>query len=471
MDIYLTNTLSRSLERFEPLHTGKAGLYVCGITPYDSPHLGHARAYVTFDLLRRLLEAVGYDVRHVQNFTDMDDKILARAKERGVSPFYLTGLYMDEYFEAMDRLDVKRAKSYPRVTQHVDAIIKMIARLIERGYAYAPGNGDVYFSVSKFSSYGKLSKRKTEDLLAGARVEISSVKRDPLDFALWKGSKGDAVEWDSPWGRGRPGWHIECSVMSSAYLGQPFDIHGGGQDLIFPHHENEIAQSEAAHDAAFARYFVHNGFVTVNKEKMSKSLGNFFTLKEIYEKFSPRVVRYYLISEYYRSPIDFSDQSLKEASSALGRIQEAVDLLEFLMERLNAGPVEPSSGDVSRKAMALMAQDIHSPSALAAVQDWASAVFDHFKKKKFDARSAKIFLADGQWTLLNLLGLPPEGAGSAPPEAKNLLAEREECRKNKNFSRADALRERLLKEFFLIIEDTPYGARLKDSIRGSGVRG
>lgn len=459
-EILLTNTFSGKLEKFESLAAGKAGLYVCGLTPYDSTHLGHARCYVTFDVVRRTLEAAGYEVRHVQNFTDMDDKILQRAKEKGVEPLALAETFIAEYFEVMDALGVRRAHEYPRVTQHIAQIIEAVGALIKNGFAYPALSGDVFFSVGRFKNYGRLSGRKTEQLQAGARVEVSPHKKDPLDFALWKFTPKDAVQWDSPWGRGRPGWHIECSVMSYQALGQPFDIHGGGQDLIFPHHENEIAQSEAWHATAFSRYFLHNGFVTVNKEKMSKSLGNFFALKDVLAHYEPRVVRYYLLTEHYRSPLDFSDEALKEAGQALGRLDEAMSLLSFY---LRVDSVAPKAGPLSEKASQALFRDFHTPGALAGLQQWAAGIFEAFKARRLGAEVAAAQWADASWALQELLGIPQPLPVPVPAQAEALAQEREERRRSKDFAQADQMRRRLLEEFGLVIEDTPYGPRLKTS--------
>ncbi|MFN0117660.1 MAG: cysteine--tRNA ligase, partial [Elusimicrobiota bacterium] len=316
MEIKLHNTLTGQKELFSPIQSGKVGLYVCGITPYDEPHLGHARCYVVFDLLKRSLERFGYQVRHIQNFTDVDDKIIDRANQLKEDPLSYPERFIQSFFECMKLLNVKPADEYPRVTKTIPAIVTLVERLIENGLAYE-SKGTVYYSVRGFPSYGKLSKRKLDELESGARVSIDEQKKDPLDFALWKAAKSGEPSWPSPWGAGRPGWHIECSAMSMGALGETFDIHGGGQDLIFPHHENEIAQSEGASRKNFARFWVHNGFVTINQEKMSKSLKNFFTIREILGEFDPMVVRYYLLSQHYRSPLNFSQVDMKAAESAL----------------------------------------------------------------------------------------------------------------------------------------------------------
>ncbi|HPU35217.1 MAG TPA: cysteine--tRNA ligase, partial [Bacillota bacterium] len=305
MEIY--NTLTRRKETFQPREPGKVYMYVCGPTTYNYIHLGNARPLVFFDTVRRYLLYKGYDVLYVQNFTDVDDKIINRAREEGEDPLSLARKYINEYFKDADALNVRRADRHPRVSDHMPDIVRVVEELVQKGFAYEV-DGDVYFEVRKFPGYGKLSGRSLEDMQAGARVEVDSRKRDPMDFALWKAAKPGEPSWDSPWGPGRPGWHIECSVMSLKYLGPGFDIHGGGYDLVFPHHENEIAQSEAATGKPFVRYWMHNGFITVNEEKMSKSLGNFFLVRDILSRFSPEVVRFFLLSTHYRSPLDFDDE-------------------------------------------------------------------------------------------------------------------------------------------------------------------
>jgi len=306
------NTLTGKKEVFEPLVSGHVGIYVCGVTVYDVCHIGHARSSLVFDVVRRYLEYKGFNVLFVKNFTDIDDKIIARAQKDGVEWKDVAEKYIEEYYIDMELLGVRKADIEPKATNHIEEMQKIIAALMEKGYAYAI-DGDVYYRVKNFTEYGKLSKRDIEEMLAGARVEIDERKEDSLDFALWKSSKAGEPSWSSPWGGGRPGWHIECSAMSMKYLGYTFDIHGGGKDLIFPHHENEIAQSEASTGKTFARYWIHNGFVNVNQEKMSKSLGNFFTIREVFEKYpysskvTAEVLRYFLISNHYRSPVDFSD--------------------------------------------------------------------------------------------------------------------------------------------------------------------
>ena len=371
----LYNTLSGSKEPFEPLVPGKVRMYVCGVTVYDYCHIGHARSALVFDVLRRYLEYSGFVVEFAKNFTDVDDKIIKRAKEQGVSCEHVTTTYINAYYEDMEKLGVRRATLEPRATEHMADIVALVETLVAKGMAYRV-DGDVYFQVDRYAVYGRLSKRNVDDLQAGARVDVDERKRHPMDFALWKGSKPGEPSWDSPWGQGRPGWHIECSAMAMRHLGETFDIHGGGMDLIFPHHENEIAQSCGATGKEFARYWVHNGFVQINQEKMSKSLGNFFTIREIFQKsewpdtVTGEMLRYFLLTTHYRSPLDFSDQSLKEAKNALNGFYD-------LFERLNESAPVHSPGDQSmQEAMvrtreafvAAMDDDLNTPNALAALQ-------------------------------------------------------------------------------------------------------
>ncbi|MDD5259505.1 MAG: cysteine--tRNA ligase, partial [bacterium] len=335
LTLFLYNTLTQQKEEFKPLKNKVVNMYVCGVTPYDEVHLGHARCYVAFDVIRRYLEYKGYTVNYIQNFTDIDDKIIKRAQEKNVQPLELAQKNIDAYFQDINALNIKPALKYPRVTEHIPDIIKIVENLVNSRHAYVV-DGDVYFRVASFPGYGKLSKRELDQLKSGARVEIDERKESPLDFALWKKEKPGEPSWTSPWGNGRPGWHIECSAMSLGELKiDTLDIHGGGQDLIFPHHENEIAQSEAVTGKPFAKYWLHNGFVTINKEKMSKSLGNFFTLKEIYKKYEPQVVRLFLISQHYRSPIDFSENKLEEMSRAQERFTTALNNMKEAVDRMS----------------------------------------------------------------------------------------------------------------------------------------
>jgi cysteinyl-tRNA synthetase len=449
--IKIYNTLRNNKEEFSPIKDKTVAMYVCGVTPYDEVHLGHARAYVTFDIVRRHLEHSGYSVRYIQNFTDVDDKIIKRAQERSISPLALAQTYIDDYFTQMDKLNIKRADAYPRVTQSIPQIIDFVNTIVKKNKAYVIGNGDVYFSIEKFPGYGKLSKRNIDELQSGARVEIDTQKKNPLDFALWKSSKPgepEEVSWDSPWGKGRPGWHIECSVMSINALGPTIDIHGGGQDLIFPHHENEIAQSEAATGVQFVKYWMHNGFVTINHEKMSKSLGNFFTLREIFEKYPPRVVRYFLLSQHYRSPLDFSDDKLQQAQNALAGIDEAY-------QKLNTLPAiedNETLRDILSEFIEALNDDFNTEKALAVV---------HVLKRDAVAELSKehdpVVLRKATTTLKvmmeDFLGIPLLKE-ETPAEVLALLKQREDARKEKDWAASDALRKKI-DEMGYKIEDRP----------------
>ncbi len=375
MGLTLYNTLAHRKEPFEPLEPGHVRMYACGITAYDDCHIGHARAALTFDVILRCLEFLGYRVTYVRNFTDVDDKIIARAAERGLPPDELAERYMAAYHRDMDRLGLRRPHVEPRATQHIPQMIALVEDLVRRGVAYAV-EGDVYFAVSRFPSYGKLSGRDPGELLAGARVEVDERKRDPLDFALWKASKPGEPAWESPWGPGRPGWHIECSAMSAHYLGETFDIHGGGADLIFPHHENEIAQSEASTGQPLARYWVHNGFVNIRAEKMSKSLGNVLNLKDLLEQRSAEAIKLFLLGTHYRSPVDFTFERLDEAERSADRLREVVRAVEHLPAAPAAGraPAAPEGG----AAVRIDPGDRAARAAAAARAAFTAAVEDDF---------------------------------------------------------------------------------------------
>ena len=469
MSLFVYNTLTRKKEEFKPHSPGKVKMYVCGTTPYDHCHLGHARCYVVFDVIRKYLEYKGYEVTYIQNFTDVDDKIIKRAQELGSTVEDVAEKYIDEYFDVMKRLNIKDANSYPRTTEHIEGMIKLVQKLIEGGYAYVI-DGDVYFQVGKFDGYGKLSHRSREEMRAGARIEVDKRKKNPLDFALWKSAKPGEPWWESPWGRGRPGWHIECSAMSMRYLGASFDIHGGGQDLIFPHHENEIAQSEAATGKPFVSYWVHNGFVTVNREKMSKSLGNFFTLEEIYKKYSPDVVRFFLISQYYRSPIDFSDDKLEEARKSLERFHNTLGNIEFLLKGLKAGKKStlPKAEDSSllqakEKFMKVMDDDFNTARALGHIFDLvgkANKIISQGNPNLSFLLAAERALR-GMGSLLGFVKEKAiEKAGIDEFQIEKLIDERNAARESKDWKKADKIRSNLEK-IGIILEDTPVGTRWK----------
>lgn len=466
--ILVYNTLSGKKELFREIEPGKVKMYVCGITPYDECHLGHARCYVVFDTVRRYLRHAGYAVTYVQNFTDVDDKIISRSRHLGEDAAVLAGRYIENYYLYMGKLNVLSADVYPRVTQNVPEIVALVERLIKQGHAYVIGSGDVFYAVDTFPEYGKLSKRNTNDMLAGARVEVNENKRSPLDFALWKAAKPGEISWDSPWGQGRPGWHIECSAMSMKHLGVTFDIHGGGADLIFPHHENEIAQSEGATGKPFAAYWLHNGFVTINHEKMSKSLGNFFTLREVFEKYTPASVRLFLLSRHYRSPLDFSDVELGQASRAWSDLCDTWELAHFVLWKRNNSEnytVESRAGisapDIKPFEEAL-ADDFNTEKAIGQWHILRTRLLENaYTETKVDwfIKALNVY----KYVSETLLGLPlpePVYREALPHVALESLKEREEARKKKDWSRADSIRRELTEQGYYV-DDTPLGPRLK----------
>ncbi|NMA14959.1 MAG: cysteine--tRNA ligase [Clostridia bacterium] len=473
------NTLTKKKEDLVTRNPGKVGMYVCGPTTYNYIHLGNARPIVVFDTVRRYLKYWGYEVTYVQNFTDVDDKIINRAYEEKEDPVKLAEKYIDAYYADADALGVLRADVHPRVTGHINDIINMVQGIIDKGYAYEAG-GDVYFDVRKFVGYGKLSGRDIDDMKAGARVDIGEQKRDPLDFALWKAAKPGEPSWDSPWGKGRPGWHIECSVMSLKYLGEGFDIHGGGADLIFPHHENEIAQAEAFSGKQFVRYWLHNGFITVNQEKMSKSLGNFFLVRDILNKFSPDVVRFYLLSTHYRSPLDFDDQKLQVAEKGLERIRTSLRLGEEVLAACEKAREAGEAPDakffleniekIRTGFMEAMDDDFNTSLAIAQVFDLCRDLNSFINDERFvpGSDSAQciekaITLFDEFHSVLGMIRPLSEKEVDEGLEEKLMdiiIDVRQKARKQKDWATADAIRDRL-KEIGVILEDTPHGVRWK----------
>ena len=461
--MYIYNTMTRKKELFVPLKEGKVSLYACGPTVYNFFHIGNARPFIVFDTLRRYLEYRGYQVTFVQNFTDIDDKMIRRANEEGITVKELGDRFIQEYYTDADALGVKRATVNPRATEHIQDIIDLVQTLVDKGHAYPTANGDVYFSVRSWPGYGKLSGQNIDDLENGARVDPTEEKQDPLDFALWKGQKPGEPAWPSPWGMGRPGWHIECSAMSMSILGQSFDIHGGGQDLIFPHHENEIAQSEAATGKPFAHYWMHNGFINVDNQKMSKSLGNFFTVRDIAKEYSLDVVRLFMLSVHYRNPINFSRDLIQQAATALQRLRTALD-------RLQEAPVAQESAEDEQAFLdalegyrtrfnEAMDDDLNTADALGVLFDLARAANTFVSvprtKKAIDAVTAMYS------EFMNVLGLMPRKTGEEfPAEVLALLEERQAARKTKNYARADEIREQL-KGLGYAIEDSRQGAKVK----------
>ena len=478
MAIKVYNTLTKQKEDFVPINEGKANIYVCGVTPYNHPHVGNARPFVTWDVIRRFLEHEGYDVTHVQNFTDIDDKIINTANKEGVQWFDVCNRYIDSYYEVMDKLNVKRAHVYPRVSEHIEDIIQTVQTLIDRGYAYEV-DGDVYYSVEKFEHYGELSGRNLEDMMAGARVDVDDRKRNPMDFALWKAAKPGEPAWACPWGEGRPGWHIECSTMSMKYLGESFDFHGGGSDLIFPHHENEIAQSEGCTGChPFVHYWLHNGFITVNEEKMSKSLGNFFMVIDILEHFDPETLRFFIVSTHYRSPLDFSDARLQEAQKSLGRLRNAQETLRALSIMMSAGSTEASLAlrakvvEMRNDFIEAMRDDFNT--ALAISYMFALGKEINIYHKEITEAGAKpdgklVAMMNALFTeMCSIIGVL-ENTAAAPAEAGDnkeaeliemVIAMRQEARAAKNYAQADALRNQLT-AMGIILEDTPQGVKWK----------
>ncbi|WP_312357996.1 cysteine--tRNA ligase [Stutzerimonas balearica] len=441
MALSIYNTLSKSKDVFTPLVDNKVRMYVCGMTVYDYCHIGHARVMVAFDVVARWLRHRGYELTYVRNITDIDDKIIKRASENGESFQDLVGRMIAAMHEDEARLNVLRPDIEPRATDHIAGMHAMIQTLIDKGYAYAPGNGDVYYRVGKFAGYGKLSRRKIDDLKIGARIEVDEAKEDPLDFVLWKGAKPGEPSWESPWGPGRPGWHIECSVMSTCCLGETFDIHGGGPDLVFPHHENEIAQSEAATGKLYANAWMHAGAVRVDGEKMSKSLGNFFTIREVLEKYHPEVVRYLLVSSHYRSPINYSEDSLREAKGALERFYNG---LKGLPE------ATPAGGETFVERFgAAMDDDFNSPEACAVLFDMVREV-NRLRESDLQAAAALAARLKELAGVLGVLQLEPEAflqAGAAGKvdagEVEALIAARLAARAEKNWAESDRIRDQL----------------------------
>jgi cysteinyl-tRNA synthetase len=453
--LQIHNSLTRRKEPFEPMEPGRVRMYVCGMTVYDYCHLGHARVLVVFDVVYRYLRALGFEVTYVRNITDIDDKIIRRAAENGEDIRTLTDRFIAAMHEDAAALGVLAPTVEPRATEHIEGMLAMIGRLLERGYAYVADNGDVYYAVTKFDNYGRLSGKRIEDLRAGERVAPDEAKHDPLDFVLWKAAKPGEPAWDSPWGPGRPGWHIECSAMSVHYLGNHFDIHGGGQDLQFPHHDNEIAQSEAATCEHFVNYWMHNGFVRVNEEKMSKSLGNFFTVREVLARYPAEVVRYFILSSHYRSPLNYSDEPLDAARAGLTRLYTALRGL---------GPADPAGAgeDFRRRFREAMDDDFNTPVAMAVLFDVAREI----NRLRDTDRPAAERLAGRLRELGGMLGLledDPEvflkgGEEGGPDEAaiEALIEKRLAARRARDFAEADRIRDELAGQG-IVLEDGPGG--------------
>lgn len=458
------NTLTRTKDEFVPINEGKVGIYVCGPTVYDYIHIGNARPMIVFDTLRRYLEYKGYEVNYVSNFTDVDDKIIKRANEQNVDSKVISERYIEEAKKDMAAMNVREATTHPKATEEIPDMIEMVKVLIEKGYAYEV-NGTVYFRTRKFSDYGKLSKKNIDDLRSGNRdllVSGENEKEDSLDFVLWKPKKEGEPSWDSPWGEGRPGWHLECSVMSKKYIGDVIDIHAGGEDLIFPHHENEIAQSEAANGTEFARYWMHNGFLKINNEKMSKSLGNFFTVREIADKYPLQVIRFFMLSAHYRSPLNFSSDLVEASKNGLDRILTAVDKLRGITATDLTGEDKTADKEIEAyvtRFEAAMDDDLNTADAISVIFELIKYtninITAETPKKTIDMALATIE------KLCDVLGIITEQEEELlDSDIEALIQERQEARKAKNFARADEIRN-MLSDMGIILEDTREGVKWK----------
>jgi len=485
MPLRIYNSQAKQKEPFVPLNPPGVGIYVCGVTVYDSCHIGHARSMIVFDVLVRYLRFKGFQVTYVRNFTDIDDKIIARAQQEGVDPKTLAENYIKEFETDMKALGVSAPDYEPRATLHIPEIIGLVQKLIDQGVAYVK-KGDVFFAVEKFPAYGALSNRTLEEMQAGARIEVDPRKHHPMDFALWKKGKPGEPVWDSPWGPGRPGWHIECSAMSSRYLGESFDLHGGGKDLIFPHHENELAQSMAVSGKPLARYWIHNGFVTIQGEKMSKSLGNFLTIQEMVRRFHPEGIRLFLLSRHYRSPLDYSDQAMQEAQMGLLRLYTLLKDLEYPQGRLQMKghesltperikEIEEVVGRFKENFEEAMEDDFNTAQAIGHMYELArqiNRIMDTIHPEEVKGLADQFNQAAGlikqYGRILGVLTLPPQAfleqertrllqkKGLSPEEIEALISERNQARQEKDWARADALRDRLT-EMNVLLKDTPQG--------------
>ena len=464
--MYIYNSMSRKKEEFKPIHEGKVGIYSCGPTVYDYFHIGNARPFITFDVLRRQLEREGYEVTFVQNFTDVDDKMIRRANEEGITVKELADRFIAAYYEDAKALGVRPATVHPKATEHIPEIIHLVQTLIEKGHAYATPSGDVYYRVSSFPGYGKLSGQSVEDREMGAseRLDVETDKESPADFALWKAQKPGEPAWESPWGMGRPGWHIECSAMSMKYLGETFDIHCGGKDLLFPHHENEIAQSEGATGHPYVHYWMHNGFINIDNQKMSKSLNNFFTVRDIAKEYDLEVVRYFLLSAHYRSPINFSRDQIEAASSSLSRLYNARNNLRFLLENGENRDMNPDEEafcqrlkEYEHKFDAAMDDDLNTADALGAIFELVKDA--NVSLTSISAKAAIQAALDSLLAICGVLGILSKDENAIPEKIQKMLDERAEARKNRNWSRSDELRDAIKAEGYTV-EDTKQGQKI-----------
>lgn len=463
MKIY--NTMTKKKEEFVPIDRNEVKMYSCGPTVYDYFHIGNARPFIIFDIMRRYLEYRGYRVKFVQNFTDIDDKMIQRANEEGITVRELGERFIDAYFADAKALGIEEATLHPRATENIDAIIDMITILIDKGFAYAV-EGNVYFSTKKFHEYGKLSKQPLEELEAGARVDVSEQKQDVMDFALWKKQKEGEPAWKSPWGMGRPGWHIECSAMANKYLGKTVDIHSGGQDLVFPHHENEIAQSECANDAPFANYWIHNGYININNQKMSKSLGNFFTVRDIIQQYEPEIVRFFMLSAHYRNPVNFSDVLMEQSKSAVERVYTCIDSLNFLKKTAEDRPLDEREAALAEKIeeckahfIAAMDDDLNTADAISAIFDIVYAANTTISAQNSNSNEIIELTLSAIGELGGVLGLFHENREISPDaEIEKLIEERTAARAAKDWARADEIRQKLA-DMGIVLKDTPAGVQ------------
>lgn len=463
MKIY--NTMTRKKEEFVPIDKNEVKMYSCGPTVYDYFHIGNARPFIIFDTMRRYLEYRGYKVKFVQNFTDIDDKMINRANKEGITVKELGEHFIEEYFKDAGALGIKKATVHPKATENIDAIIDIIKTLEDKGFAYNV-DGNVYFATKKFHEYGKLSKQPLEDLEAGARIDVNEKKRDAMDFALWKKQKEGEPAWESPWGMGRPGWHIECSAMANKYLGKTIDIHSGGQDLIFPHHENEIAQSECANGQIFANYWMHNGYININNQKMSKSLGNFFTVRDIAKKYDYEIIRFFMLSAHYRNPVNFSDVLMEQAKSAVERVYTCLDNLKFLAKNGVERALTPEEQALSKKIdeckdkfIAAMDDDLNTADAIAAIFDIVYAANTGLSKERESSVEIVNKCIDTIKELGGVLGLfVSEKEETLDSKIEALIEERNAARKAKDWAKADEIRDKL-KAMNIILKDTPMGVK------------
>ncbi len=463
MKIY--NSMTRQKQEFVPIKKGEVSMYSCGPTVYDYFHIGNARPFIIFDTMRRYLEYLGYKVTFVQNFTDIDDKMINRANKEGITVKELGERFIAEYFKDAAALGIRKATIHPKATENIDAIIDVVKSLEDKGYAYNI-NGNVYFRTKKFEGYGKLSHQPLEELEAGARIDVNDDKEDPMDFALWKAQKPGEPAWESPWGMGRPGWHIECSAMVNKFLGANIDIHSGGKDLIFPHHENEIAQSECANGCDFANYWMHNGYININNQKMSKSLGNFFTVRDITAKYKPEVVRFFMLSAHYRSPVNFSDELMQQAQAAMERVYNCIDNMKFLLNAAKDRDINDSEkeimealGKAKKRFCDSMDDDLNTADAISAIFDIVSVVNKNLSQDGDNARSVIDASLAHIHEIGDVLGLFEEKEElSVDAEIEALIEKRNEARKNKDWAEADRIRDEL-KARNIILKDTPMGVK------------